>query len=385
EITWDGEVVWDFELANDQQTQHHDIEVMPNGNLLLIAWEYASRDEAIQWGRDPNATGSDGLWPLTIQEIKPVRPNGAEVVWEWHAWDHMIQDFDRNVDSYGDVAANPGKIDINADHRDQPPMTAKEKRKAEELAQQMRGLGYLGGDDDDEEEEEDSGPEHGADWLHTNGIDFNAEHDLIVVCTPRLGELWVIDHSTTIEEAAADYGGRFDRGGELLYRWGNPRTYGRGADSDKRLFFQHNPEWIEGGKKGELRLTVFNNGGGRSGGDFSSVDELVLPFDPKRGFQRDRSAAFGPQEPAWSYSDQGNFFSAFISGANRLPNGNTLICSGAPGRIFEVTHAKEIVWEYLNPFGGDITGDSNGGNAPPLALFRATRIAPNHPGLKGRL
>ena len=48
--------------------------------------------------------------------------------------------------------------------------------------------------------------------------------------------------------------------------------------------------------------------------------------------------------PVWS------FFSSFISSARRLPNGNTLINEGMNGRIFQVTPAGEIVWEYVNPY-----------------------------------
>ena len=114
------------------------------------------------------------------------------------------------------------------------------------------------------------------------------------------------------------------------------------------------------------------------------MEELVLPFDPKAGFQREPGEAFGPAEPTWSFSDPGNFYSGFISGAHRLPNGNTLVCEGASGRIFEVTRDGEMVWEFLNPHGGDAEKTEIGGNAPPRALFRATRIPRDHPGLAGK-
>ena len=68
------------------------------------------------------------------------------------------------------------------------------------------------------------GPQVEVDWLHTNGIDYNAEYDLIVLSVPRMNELWVIDHSTTTEEALGSTGGRWGKGGDLLWRWGNPRT-----------------------------------------------------------------------------------------------------------------------------------------------------------------
>ena len=87
-------------------------------------------------------------------------------------------------------------------------------------------------------------------------------------------------------------------------------------------------------------------------------------------------------EIEWTY--EGNpavsFFSSYISGADRLPNGNTLICEGAHGRLFEVTHHGEIVWEFINPF---FAPDSSGRNLSN-AIFRAHRYAPEFSGFTGR-
>ncbi|MFT5050864.1 MAG: hypothetical protein ACI8QZ_002270 [Chlamydiales bacterium] len=387
EFDWDGNLVWDFELANDYQTQHHDIEPMPDGNVLLITWEHRFPDDAVEWGRDPAQIGEDGLWPDAVLEIKPTGSDGGEVVWEWHAWDHVVQDFDEGLPGHGSVPENPGRIDINADHRDQPAVNDAERERLEQVEQEMRALGYMGDDDEDEDSDDggDGATDIKPDWLHTNGIDYHPGLDLIALSSPEMNEVWVIDHSTTTDQAAWSKGGRWKRGGNLLYRWGNPRNYGMGSDDDRRLFYQHNPEWILDGPAGELRLSIFNNGGGRPDGDYSSVIELSLPFDPERGFLRDADAAFGPAQPAWSYSAPGEFYSSFISGAQRLPNGNTLICSGAPGRLIEVTSAGEIVWEYLNTFGGGAATPDGTPGAPPKALFRATRIAFDHPGVAGRL
>ena len=118
--------------------------------------------------------------------------------------------------------------------------------------------------------------------------------------------------------------------------------------------------------------------------EYSSVDELVLPFTRRRASSRDAARAFGPTAPAWTYSDPENFLSAFISGAQRLPNGNTLICEGEKGRVFEVTRDGKIVWDYWNPLGGEVEPSPQGGKAPPKALFRAVRVPRDHPGLKGR-
>lgn len=381
---WDSRLVWEYRIADDYQTHHHDLEPMPNGNVLVIIWEHRFAEDAVEFGRDPAAIGEDGMWPDAVLELRPLPPNDAEVVWEWHAWDHLVQDFDETKANFGAVTDAPGRIDINVDHRDEPPMSDEERERREEMLEQMRALGYVGEDDEDVGGTVGLG-DHGdlPDWLHTNSVSYHPEHDLIVLSSPHLCEIFIIDHGLDSDAAAWSDGGRFGRGGDLLWRWGNPANYGAGTESDQRLFYQHHPTWVPDAPAGELRLLVFNNGGGRPGGDHSSVEELVLPFDAQRGFQREPGQPFGPTELAWSYADPGGFFSSFISGAQRLPNGNTLICSGAPGRVFEVTPDGRIVWDYRNPHAGKAEVGPGGG-APPHALFRATRLAPDHPGLAGR-
>ena len=81
---------------------------------------------------------------------------------------------------------------------------------------------------------------------------------------------------------------------------------------------------------------LFDNGCHRRGAPSHS---RIVEVDPETN------------EIGWEYQGTPNisFFSYNISSAERQPNGNTVICEGAPGRIFEVTAAGEIVWEYINP------------------------------------
>ncbi|HVS12230.1 MAG TPA: aryl-sulfate sulfotransferase [Planctomycetota bacterium] len=393
ELDWEGNLTWDFTFSSKERIHHHDVEPMPNGHVLLIAWEHVSPEQAIALGRDPEVVDANGWWPDAIYEIEPVRPDGGRIVWEWHALDHLVQDRDEGKPGHGSVGKHPGRIDINGDHTAERPQTAEERRRERELRERMAKLGYAGGRDDaDARPPDQRGRRNHADWLHTNSVDYHPGHDLILLSTPRMSEVWVLDHSTTTEEARGASGGRRGKGGEILYRWGNPRVYGAGGEADRRLFAQHDAQWIPEGHPGAGNVLVFNNGNGRPGGEHSSVDEIALPFDPEKGFRREEAAPYGPRELAWSYSapEPASFYSFFISGAQRLPNGNTLICSGAQGRVFEVTRAGRIVWEYWNPHGGDIPA-SFGGAAPeqpsrvdPKALFRATRIPADHPGLAGR-
>ena len=388
---WDGRELWRFELANEQRTMHHDFEVLPNGNILAICWDWHSPEEAAAHGRDPASIDAEGFWPDAVIEIEPTPPEGGEIVWEWRAFDHLVQDRDPAMPNYGQVSEHPERIDVNFDLALRASMTPEDLAELKRLHQQMKQLGYIGGDDP-----ELAGRATGSasneerthtDWLHDNSVKHHAGYDLLVLSSPRLGEIFVIDHSTTTEEARGSSGGRWGRGGDLLYRWGNPRIYGRGTREDQKLFFQHHPTWLPDAADGSLRILVFNNGLGR-GSDYSTAEELTLPFDPERGFTLRPDGTFGPDAPDWSYRLGGEYYAPFISGAERLPNGNTLICSGVAGYIIEVTPDQRMVWNYLNPFGGEVPLPEQaqpGADMPPKAMFRATRIPAGDPRLAGKL
>ena len=95
----------------------------------------------------------------------------------------------------------------------------------------------------------------------------------------------------------------------------------------------------------------------------------------------------------WTFSapKKRRFYSSHISGAERLPNGNTLICDGQQGRIFEVTATGNVVWDFLNPMAGEIsrelppwlpqTSSRVVRDVDPFSLLRASRIGEDHPGL----
>jgi Arylsulfotransferase (ASST) len=403
ELDWDGKVVWNFDLDSDVLTQHHDVLPIQNGNVLMIAWEYHSKAEAIAHGRMPDLVSEEGLWTDVVLEIKPSRPVGGSVVWMWRSWDHLVQDQDPKLPGYGKIEDHPGRIDINFDCRHLPKTESDEERaKKEQMAREMKRLGYAGDDEDKprkgakKAEEKPAnkpaeaaappkGPEVEADWMHTNSVDYDPEQDLIVLSSPHMCEILVIDHSTSTAEAATGQGGRWKQGGALLYRYGNARNYGLGEASDRKLFYQHNAQWLPGSKPGELHVLVYNNGSKRPGNEYSSVDEIVLPFDPKSGFKREAGWAFGPEKPLWSYAEPEKFYSPFISGAQRLPNGDTLVCEGVKGRTFQVDRNGKVVWDFWSPLGGEVEPSKTGGRAPANALFRATWLPKDYAGLKGRL
>jgi hypothetical protein len=322
EIAPDGAVTWSFEYDTAQGRLHHDIEPLPNGNLLMIAWELKTEAVALAAGRNPNLLAESELWPDTIIEVDP---ETNTIVWEWHVWDHLVQDYDSNQANYGVVAHHPELINLN-----------------------YRGTGTRPGS---------------ADWNHINAIDYNAELDQILLSVRNFSEIWVIDHSTTTAEAAGHSGGNSGQGGDLLYRWGNPQAYDAGDAGDQQLFVQHDAQWIPSGYPGAGNILVFNNGAGRPDGDYSSVDEIIPPVD-NAGYY----PGYGPTGPVWTFTADTptDFYATNISGAQRLSNGNTLICDGPDAYFFQVTTAGDVVWEYDH------------GNQP---IFRATRYPSDFPGL----
>jgi Arylsulfotransferase (ASST) len=349
EFTWDGELLWDFTYADDSHLGHHDICRLPNGNVLLLVWEQKTREEAVAAGRRTETVNKTGIVADSVVEIKPTGKTTGKIVWEWHAWDHIVQEFDKTKDHFDDVGAHPERIDVNFGENTIGAMVAK----PEEL-KKLQALGYVGNAD------RKAGP-ISPDWLHLNAAAYNAELDQIMVSVHQFSEFWVIDHSTTTAEAATDKGGKSGKGGGLLYRWGNPRAYRGGTVKDQKLFSQHNAHWIPKGNPGAGNILVFNNGMRRTGGAYSSVDELVPPVDSDGKYEYTAGKPYGPDAPVWSYSapKRIDFYSSFISGTNRLPNGNTFICSGANGTLFEVTAEKEMVWKYLNPVLGIPSPDSS--------------------------
>lgn len=348
-IQWDGTVIWDFEYSDTLHYHHHDVEMMPNGNVLMIAYEMKTEAEALAAGREPSLLYDKELWPDHIIEVEPDGATGGNIVWEWHIWDHLIQDCYPEKENYGVVEDHPELMDIN----------------------------YVFS--------------ISADWNHTNAIDYNGDLDQILICLHQMCEVCVIDHSTTTEEAAGHTGGNSGKGGDFLYRWGNPRVYGRGGPGDQKFHLQHDAQWIEPSLPGSGNMLIFNNGNGRPARNYSSIDEIVPPVDSVGNYILETGSPFGPDEVEWIYTADSlyDFYAKNISGTQRLANGNTLICDGPKGCFFELTPENEIVWRYVNPVTNN--GPLSQGDTIPLnqdgdqlnVVFRCYRYAPDYPGLEG--
>ena len=342
EIAWDGTVVWNFEFSDEDKRHHHDIEPLPNGNVLLIGWENRTYEQAVAAGINPERMRDDHIWPDFVVEVEPVYPDGGNIVWEWHAWDHLVQELYRDRDNYGLVAEHPELIDINA----APSHRARQDIATPASVDQLRALGYIAGN-----AASDDRPEIGADWMHINSIDYNAELDQILLSSRHFSEIWVIDHSTTTAEAAGHTGGRWGHGGDLLYRWGNPEAHGAGTRADRTLYVQHDARWIEDGLPGAGNILIFNNGAGRPDINYSSVLEIAPPMNPDGSYVMELEAPT-TATVVWEYvaPDPQSMYAGLLSGAHRLPTGNTLISVGTAGRMLEVGADNAVVWEFTNPY-----------------------------------
>lgn len=323
-LDWDSRVVWRYDYATTEGQQHHDVYWMPNnGHVLMVAWETHTGAEALAAGRTSQTIpAANELW---VDKVVEVDPRNNQVVWEWRVWDHLIPPGSTPSD-------HPGLIDPN----------------------------YV------------AGGTLGVDWTHANAVAYNAALDQVILSVRNFSEFWVIDHSTTTEEAAGHTGGRLGHGGDLVYRWGNPRAFGR-FDLPQQLFGQHNTNWIPVGLSGAGHILAFNNGDTNQR-PFSTVVELETPVGSDGSYPYDPETGYGPSAPVWEYSPDTTFFAAIISGAQRLASGNTLVTDGPAGHFFEVTPDGQTVWSHVVTDTAGSTG---------YMVFRAVRYEPGYSGLVG--
>jgi len=285
-----GNLLWDYTYSDEVNLAHHDLEMLPNGNVLFLAWERKDKTELLENGY----IGEDEI--VYMEKLIEINPGNNEIVWEWKSWDHIIQDVDSDKLNYGNVSENPSLIDIN-------------------YTDNLKEGSYMG------------------DILHANGLEYDEIRDVIYLSVNYFSEVWVIDHSTSLSEAASNAGGNYNVGGNLAYRFGNPLAY-KNDKSDRLFFHNHNPNLVPGGES----LLIFSNGI-PAVDPHSTVYELKIPetFDLLADQKNEL-------EVVWNYSNP-ELFSAKVSGAYRLPNGNTLITQGT-FVYWEVTNDKEVVWKF---------------------------------------
>ncbi len=333
-VDWDGKVLWDFtQSVPEKYSFHHDVEYLPNGNILAIRYNAFSLEEAIAMGWDANlgkkaiysiknnVAHKPIIWMSNVLELQPNLEDGStEIVWQWNSWDHLVQNKYPSKNNYG-AATDPSKIHIN----------------------------YLNLDVDI--------PYNRGQFFHLNSVDYNPKLDLIMLSSPTYGEFWIIDHSISMAEASGSTGGKYGKGGDLLYRWGNDETYGKGIRDESTLYWQHDTQWIDEGLPGAGNVLIYNNGQRRSldgkyrrndktasfGKSYSNVLEVKLPMSEDGQFDINKKANIVWD---WSHPDKTSYYSPFMSGATRLPNGNTIFNGAYDKYIHEVNSDGEILLDY---------------------------------------
>lgn len=349
---WDNNLLWQFVYNDASVRLHHDIAVMPNGNVLAISYERIDSATAVAAGRNPAALSEGELWPDKVIELQPDGAGGASIVWEWRVWDHLVQDFDPLAPNFDNPAMRPERININY------------------------------------------GMDASADWQHSNSVSYHPELDQIALSVPHFDELWIIDHSTTTAEAASSNGGLSGMGGDLLFRWGNPAAYSMGGPADQQLYFNHDVHWV-GLRRGDGvgpvdpdygKLAVFNN---RVGSDFSRAHLLVPVFDTVSwSYPLGGDGTWGPADFDWTYerTPPQDMYSTGLSSVQKLPNGNSLFCVGREGISFEVAPDDSVIWSYTTPLQGGVPlnqGDPDPSTGANLT-FRMTRYGTDYSAFDGR-
>ena len=281
-VTADQKTLWEYTIASETELAHHDLELLPNGNVLTIVWEEIPTEQAL-------ALGAQTQGPIYTEKLVEIDPNTNQIVWQWRSVEHLVQDVDEHASTYGDIRQYPRKININYN----------------------------------------SDMENG-DWMHANGIVYDHTRDLIFMTVNFYDEIWVIDHSTTTEQATSGEGGNYNIGGDLVYRFGNPAAYG--SDAPPIFDRVHHPNFSN---DSHTQMLLYSNG---IDAEQSIVFELQLPNQ----LTLDSQDEYLPTE-VWRFTSP-DLYNRIVSGAVKLPNGNVLICEGYFG-FWEVTPTGQVVWK----------------------------------------
>ncbi len=288
-----GTVLWDFVYSTTTYVTHHDICPMPNGNVLLIAYELKTAAEVAAAGC---STFSGIMWPDKIIEVQPTGATTGTIVWEWHAFDHLVQNTNASAANYQTSIVNhPELININ----------------------------YLAT----------------KDWLHMNGVAYNPILDQVTFSSHNLNTIFVVDHSTTTAEAASHADGNSGKGGDILYRWGNPAAYG--ATGTKIFNTVHDAHWIPEGSPNAGNLVGYNNGGITTPTTASCVDQFTPPVT---GYNYSLTLGSAYTPSTYSSRQLAGGYNSNEGGSQQLPNGNTLLSMGISGYIKEFSPTGTLLW-----------------------------------------
>ncbi len=289
--SYSGTLLWNYTHSSSTYYTHHDHCVMPNGNVLLISYESKTQAELTAAGGTVTLAS---IWPEKIIEVQPTGATTGNIVWEWHVWDHLVQNVNSTKSNYQTSVVNHPEL-LNINYNTQ------------------------------------------KDWMHMNGIDYNPILDQIVVSSHNLNEWYVIDHSTTTAQAASHSGGNSGKGGDFLFRWGNPAVYQ--ATGTKILNVTHDAHWVpeypETTYANTGRLVGFNNQGVSS--TQSSIDQIVPPLVGNYSYSITTGSAFTPS--TYTQRNSGFGYSSNMGNSEQYPNGNQLVCVATSGKVYELNPA----------------------------------------------
>lgn len=292
-VDYNGTVLWDYVVSSTTECSHHDICPMPNGNVLMIVYELKSSSQVTQAGCSSAIT----MWPDKIIEVQPTGATTGNIVWEWHLWDHLCQDYNSAKDNYvTNTNDHPELFDINSS-----------------ITKEI--------------------------W-HMNGIDYNPVLDQIVVSAHNTDEFYVIDHSTTTAEAAGHTGGYGGRGGDFLYRWGYASNYGISGNNNFNVL--HDAHWIPEGTPNEGRIVALNNKG--ISNTQSCIDQVMPPV-VNYNYTYTPNTAWAPS--AYNSRLNCNGGTTNMGNSQQLPNGNTMYCLALSGSMYETDPAGTTIWSKI--------------------------------------
>ena len=385
ELDWSGNVVWTYTEKRTGYSPHHDFvkiynPILKDSTFMYIANKSYTNAQCLAKGASLANNSGKAYSGVQLDVVVEVNRAG-KVIWEWAFFDHVVQDYDATITAtYGVIKNTPGRININ--------MTGNPLK---------------------------------SDWLHCNSMDYNETLDQVVINSVH-GEFYVIDHGNTFlpNDSAGSVALAASSKGDFLYRFGDPAKYAQGTSPSfssnpekttagtKQIGGAHDIQWIKPGLPGEGNFLVFNNGqnlfeltpqsyifeinpylNSSKATTSAYVNPPLAKYDtvssPDNNLMKEKK--YISRQVEWRYSSKNNtsFYSTIGSSAQRLPNGNTLVCAMNSGHFFEVCPADtSIVWEYINPFTRSGIKKIKTDTYPTdNAAFRAYRYDATHPALVG--
>lgn len=291
-VDWNGNIVFDYTVSDANQISHHDMCPMPNGDVLLIVYDKKTASQMTAAG----ASASSARQLEKIVQLHPTGTTTATIAWQWNLYDHLCQSSNASGANYvSSVVNNPQLFNVNYQVTN--------------------------------------------DWWHMNGIDYNASLDQIVVSSHNMNEQYIIDHSTTTAQAATHAGGNSGKGGDFLYRWGNPASYG--ATGTTIFNVTHDAHWVPSDCPKAGWLAGMNNKGVSS--SQSSIDMYQSTWNGT-SYTGTTGQAYLPS--TYGYRHSCNGYTSNMGNSQQLPNGNMLVCLATAGKIYEIDSNGTNLWTY---------------------------------------